>query len=103
MNEKLANLLRDYQDRYPHKLEASFPHIIDKILAGWGTPDLDRYLQSLMIADRPGRQGFPPEVATEIFRLAMVHSELGLVQERDRGAWDQAAETELTRSRLEDK
>lgn len=31
------------------------------------------FLEELMLCDRDDRQGFPPEVATEIFSICLVH------------------------------
>ena len=42
----------------------------------WGKPAADTYLDGLMVSDRPSRQGFPLEVASEILRLSMIHSTL---------------------------
>ena len=94
MNEKLIVLLGAHADRYPHKLEASFPHVIDRMVALWGSAELRPFLDALMLADRPGRQGFPPEVATEIFRLVNVLDER---PENNKTAWDLALDNEFTR------
>jgi hypothetical protein len=97
MNEKLIALLGAYADRYPHKLEARFPHVIDRMVALWGSAELRPFLDALMLADRPGRQGFPPEVATEIFRLVNVLDELDERPENNKTAWDLALDNEFTR------
>lgn len=97
MNEKLIALLGAHLDRYPHKLEASFPHVIDRMVALWGSADLRPFLDALMLADRPGRQGFPPEVATEIFRLVNVLDALDERPEANKTAWDLALDNEFTR------
>lgn len=97
MNEKLAALLGANMDRYPHRLEADFPHVIDRIVALWGSAELRPFMDALMLADRPGRQGFPPVVATEVFRLANVLDELDQKPETTKTAWDLALDNEFTR------
>jgi len=88
MNQKLLELLGNDPDKYPAVLEQKFPHIFEKILALWGKAKLDWYLESLMVADRPDRQGFPPEAAMEIFRLSVIHGELDLAKQKKAGAWE---------------
>ena len=63
---------------YPKVIEQKFPHLLALFADQWGTPALDRSLIDLMLCDREQRQGFPPEVASEIFALLNVHSQLGL-------------------------
>jgi uncharacterized protein len=76
MNEELLQMLEWQEDRYPHALEEKFPRILEKIMEMWGAPELDQYFNELMMDTRGGtRQGFPPDVASEIFSLSMVHSE----------------------------
>lgn len=99
MNDKLMALLGAHTDRYPHKLEAGFPHVIDRIVALWGSADLHPFLEALMLADRPGRQGFPPDVATEIFRLVNVLDDLDQKPVSSKTAWDLALDNEFTRPR----
>ncbi len=74
--ELLAHL-GSHADVYPVHLEQGFPRILAKIVALWGKPSLEDFLSGLMVSDRPGRQGFPPDVAMEIFRLSMLHGTLG--------------------------
>lgn len=97
MNEKLAALLGPHADRYPHKLEAGFPHVIDRMVMLWGSPELRQFMDALVLADRPGRQGFPPDVATEIFRLASILDELDQRPAGKKTVWDQALDNEFAR------
>lgn len=97
MNEKLAAILGKHSDRYPHKLEADFPHVIERLVRLWGTPELRPFVDALMIADRPGRKGFPPDVATEIFRLAAIIDEIEPKPDLTRSGWDLALDNEFTR------
>ncbi len=76
MNEKVLKVLKNKADYYPHMLEKQFPHILDKIVIMWDSPEFDTYLNKFMLDKRDkARQGFPPEIASEILRLSMLHSE----------------------------
>ena len=93
--ELLANL-GSHADVYPAHVEQSFPRILAKIVALWGKPELEEFLSSLMVSDRPGRQGFPPDVAMEIFRLSMVHGSLGFTSKQAAGTgWSGIEDAEL--------
>ncbi len=72
---------------YPVQIEQCFPHILAKIADLWGTAALDTYLEALMLPDRDGRQGFPPEVATEMFHLSFAHAALGLAPGSSGTGW----------------
>ncbi len=50
-------------------LEADYPRIIDKLQTLWPSEGCARYLDSLIIDDRGGRQGFSPAVMSEILFL----------------------------------
>ena len=55
----------------------TFPHIGEKILWTWGHDECSKYLNSLFTDSRDGkRQGFPPEIAKALFKLASLHDEL---------------------------
>lgn len=69
MNEDLLKKLGARGELYPHRLEAGFPHVLARLAALWGTPELDRYFASLLLVDDIPRAGFPLEVAAEIAAL----------------------------------
>lgn len=74
MNEKLASYLKGYESKYPHQLEARFGRILDKIVELWETPQMEGYFSELMLGGgRSNRQGFPDDVATEIFILSLAY------------------------------
>jgi len=75
MNPTLQHILKGKEDKYPHNLEDRFGRVFAKIMELWGTTQLDPYLSELMIADKEGRQGFPPEVMSELIFLSMFHDE----------------------------
>ena len=74
-------------DAYPTHIERLFPRILAEIAAHWGTAKCDSYLASLMLPTRVDRQGFPPEVATELFRLTTAHDALGLAPKTSLFGW----------------
>ena len=87
---------------YPAQLELRFPRILARIAEQWGTPELDAYLDGLMLTERHDRQGFPPEVAMEIFRLAAVHGALNPESKRMASGWA-AVDDATLETRAKDK
>lgn len=76
MNAKILEMLKNKEELYPHQLEQKFPHILDRLVIMWDSPEFDAYLNKFMLDTRAhARQGFPPEVANEILRLSRLHSE----------------------------
>lgn len=64
--------------QYPQVLESKFPHVLEKIVALWGTPEADAYFADLLQPDGRGggrldRDGFPDEAWQEILRLKVLH------------------------------
>jgi ankyrin repeat protein len=77
MNQKFLKLLGGNEAYYPRALETQFARVFNKLLELWETKQADAYLQDLMMNTRGGtRKGFPPEVASEIFRLANYYNDL---------------------------
>lgn len=74
-------------EAYPAQIEQKFPRLLARIADQWGTPALDGFLEELMLCDRDDRQGFPPEVATEIFNLLSVHGALGFAPQKNDQGW----------------
>lgn len=52
-----------------------FPRIAATIRGQWGTPRLDQYFAGLVIDDRGGRNGFPPDVLAAILEVARLHAD----------------------------
>lgn len=76
MNETMLNLVQGKEQLYPHELGRQFPRILHKIVELWDTPQMEPYFTELMIDNRGGsRQGFPREVASEIYRLSQVYEQ----------------------------
>lgn len=96
LKAKLLDYLGPDAGIYPALLEQQFPRILEKIVGLWGKAGLDAFLADLMVTERPGRRGFPHDVAMEIFRLASLHSALGLTPNNSLGtAWDWIEDPEL--------
>lgn len=78
MNEQLQRYLAGSPELYPHRLEERFPRLIEKLAAVWRTPDAAASLfEDLLVDQRGGRQGFPPDIAREIFLLSVAYDKLG--------------------------
>ena len=60
-------------DPYPTMLESNYPRILENITMMWGFQELNAFLSKLIIDERGGRQGFPPEAWDEINTLAALH------------------------------
>lgn len=54
---------------YPSQLEARYPHVLTRIMQSWVQGELAACFNDLLIQDDQLRDGFPPDVATELFRL----------------------------------
>jgi uncharacterized protein len=55
------------------ELEKNFPRIAERIVQLWNSFELSSYLDEIMIDDRGTRLGFPPDVASEILFLRIMH------------------------------
>jgi hypothetical protein len=51
-------------------IEDTYPHLLERIIATWRTPESVRYLRKLIVDERGGRQGFPFEVMSELLILS---------------------------------
>lgn len=73
MNEKLTKILQANPDAYPQYMQRDFSRVFERISNAWGTDQLDAIFLRLLVAENEARQGFPPEVAQEIFSLHLLH------------------------------
>jgi hypothetical protein len=80
-------------DCYPKAVEARFPRILARIAELWGSQQLDLYLEELMLPERQERQGFPIEVAAELFKLIALHGALDHKPSRGRERWGHVEES----------
>jgi hypothetical protein len=91
---RLYTLLGAHAAKFPHHTAQRFPHVVDRLADLWGTPAIDGYFSELMVADDRRKQGFPPEVALEIFALNMLHDSLFPKAVARSDAWVEATERE---------
>lgn len=84
---QLLKKMGSFSDEYPEQIERQFPHILARITALWGSAELVIYLNQLMFTDREGRQGFPPEVASEMFNIFAAHTSLGFAPKASGTGW----------------
>lgn len=85
LRAQLTALLGSDVKYYPAQIEQKFPRILARVVEQWGKAELDAYLSELMVPARAGRQGFPHDVAMEIFHLSNLHSALKLSPEHTSG------------------
>jgi hypothetical protein len=72
MQDAILKLVYGVENLYPGKLAQSYPAIMQKIITLWETPKMEAYFQEIMVDERGGRQGFSPDIATEIYYLSKV-------------------------------
>lgn len=87
ISAELRAKMGDKIGAFPVQLEQRFPRIFARVAELWGKPALDSYLDELMLSDRDNRQGFPPDVAMELFRLVSAHDSLGLSARKAGTGW----------------
>jgi ankyrin repeat protein len=75
MNSRFYSALLRHPGRYPTRLDERHPHILERIAQLWGTSQIDQYLQELLLDTRGGRQGFAPEVMSDLMFLHGLHVE----------------------------
>lgn len=101
LRRELLDYLGEHQSAYPKAIEAKYPRILARIVELWGKPELDAYFDSLMVSDRAGRQGFPGDVAMEVFSLSTLYGSLGLAPKKDVGVgWSGVDDAELFKRHL---
>lgn len=96
----LHELLGKDDALYPIQIENRFPRILEKLVSLWNKPELDAYLNELMVSDRHDRQGFPDDVAMEIFHLSTIHAAKGLSATHAGTGWAGIQDAELYRKAL---
>jgi hypothetical protein len=71
----------------PSQLPQRFPRIANRLAALWRSPTrCEPYLESLLIIDRPNRQGFPAEVTLELGNLLSFYQTV--LYPRTGSVWD---------------
>lgn len=98
MNELMAHYLRGFEGYYPHQLEARFLRVFTNIVALWNNPPaFEAYMSDLMIPARAGRQGFPEDVASEIFALSVAYDRIRGANADEEDLWG----AEMAKAELE--
>jgi ankyrin repeat protein len=97
MNAALQEYLESAPHLYPHALERRFARIVEKIAVAWSSPErMTAVFDDLLIDRRGGRQGFPPEIAREIFQLSVAYESLGRTQNEARAdVWEHERPTAI--------
>lgn len=80
MHPKLAPFFQGREHFYPKALETGYPRVFNAIIDKWGNPELENYLEDLMVDKRGGRQGFPPDVMNDILTLSRIHGHVQSVK-----------------------
>jgi len=75
MNSRFQAALARHPERYPSRLDERYPRILERIAQLWGTSQIDQYLQELLLDTRGGRQGFAPEVMSDLMFIHGLHVE----------------------------
>jgi ankyrin repeat protein len=77
MHPELAKYFEGGREQfYPGTLESKFARVFNKIMSMWGNPELEAYLEDLMVDKRGGRQGFPMEAMNDILLLSRLHQQV---------------------------
>lgn len=74
--EAVLNTLKCSPDKYPQMLDERFPHILQKVVELWDSPEAESYMAELLRPNvgRFDRDGFPDEAWEEILHLQVLHS-----------------------------
>lgn len=74
MDERVLRLLDGDESQYPFALEKQYARVLNNIIQLWDTPGIKDYFFELLVDTRGGtRQGFPKEVARDIFNLSNIY------------------------------
>lgn len=93
MNPKMFEVLTANPDKFPKNLQRSYARVLERISDAWGTDALDGVFADLLVADSEHRQGFPPEVVSEIFALSTLNEKYQNHEVEDDDPW--AAEKDM--------
>lgn len=79
--ETILKTLQCNPIEYPKLLESKFPHVLEKIVCLWGSPEAEDYFTDLLQPNGRGggrmdRDGFPDQVWQEILHLKVQHNKL---------------------------
>ena len=75
--DTLMNFIQGDEALFPHHLAKRFPRILERIDTLWRNPaEIRAYFSELTVTGREQRQGFPPEVYSEILALSELYEAL---------------------------
>lgn len=57
------------------EIECDYQHISKRLELLIGYPEFEMEMSKLLIPDRPGRQGFPKQVLSNLLKLSKLHTE----------------------------
>ncbi|MDO8989539.1 MAG: hypothetical protein Q7U91_07870 [Sideroxyarcus sp.] len=77
--ENVLRTLNCSPNQYPQMLSERFPHILEKVLQLWNSPDGEAYFADLLQPNGRGggrmdRDGFPEKAWYEIFQLKVLYN-----------------------------
>lgn len=96
MDEKLLQMLSGSEADYPKNLEKRYLRVLNRIVELWYSPKIDDYFTELLVDIRGDRQGFPHDVAAELFNLSQIHARLrGMAEQSPNSTnpWNDAEES----------
>lgn len=73
---KIFKALKQASTTYPDLLLSSFSRILQRAELLWGSKEGALYFESLVLEDREDRNGFPPEVLSDVWLLKQIHESL---------------------------
>ena len=65
-----------FEAEHASDLELQYPRLMVRMIEGWSRPELAAEINRLIVDERGGRQGFPPEVIEELWFLYRMHQAL---------------------------
>jgi hypothetical protein len=77
--ETVLNTLKCRPNQYPQLLDERFPHVLEKVVDLWNSPDVETYIADLLQPNgrsggRFDRDGFPDKAWREILQLQLLHN-----------------------------
>jgi hypothetical protein len=78
--EVVLHTLKCSPNQYPQMLDERFPHVLEKMVKLWNSPEVEPYIADLLHPTRSGgrfdRDGFPDRAWQEIFQLQVLRGRL---------------------------
>jgi hypothetical protein len=77
--ETVLQTLNCSPNQYPQMLDERFPHVLERVIKLWNSPEAEAYFTDLLQPNGRGggrmdRDGFPEKAWYEIFQLKVLHS-----------------------------